>query len=91
MNRVDIVKKMHAENDLTKEEARLLVDIVFDQISNTLANGDRVEIRGFCSFHVKKYGAYTGYNPKRGKKVKVKAKKLPFFRAGMELKRRVNR
>ncbi|WP_232223144.1 HU family DNA-binding protein [Desulfosarcina sp. BuS5] len=59
-------------------------------MADTLANGDRVEVRGFCSFFVKKHRAYTGRNPKTGKKVKIKSKKLPFFKFGSELKKRVD-
>lgn len=55
-----------------------------------LANGDRGEIRGLCSFHVREYGSYTGRNPKTGEKVKIKPKKLPFFKPGKELKERVD-
>jgi integration host factor subunit beta len=50
-----------------------------------------VEIRGLCSFFVKEYRAYTGRNPKTGERVKIKPKKLPFFKAGKELKERVDR
>ena len=60
-------------------------------MANALANGDRVEIRGLCSFFVKQYRRYTGRNPKTGEKVKIKPKKLPFFKPGKELKERVDR
>jgi integration host factor subunit beta len=66
------------------------VKVFFDQIENALANGRRAEIRGFCSFHVKTHDAYTGRNPKTGEKVTVKSKKLPFFIAGKELRKRVD-
>jgi integration host factor subunit beta len=59
-------------------------------MGDALAKGDRVEIRGLCSFFVKKYKAYTGRNPKTGEKVKIAPKKLPFFKVGKELKDRVN-
>jgi len=59
-------------------------------MSNALANGDRVEIRGLCSFYVKKYKAYTGRNPTTGEEVKIKPKKLPFFKCGKKLKERVD-
>jgi integration host factor subunit beta len=49
-----------------------------------------VELRGLCSFYVKEYKPYTGRNPKTGEKVKIKPKKLPFFKAGKELRNRVN-
>jgi integration host factor subunit beta len=60
-------------------------------MAEALGRGDRVEIRGLCSFYVKKYKPYTGRNPKTGEKVKINPKKLPFFKAGKELKLRVNR
>jgi len=59
--------------------------------SDALARGDRVEIRGLCSFSVKKYKSYIGRNPKTGEEVTIKTKKLPFFKAGKELKLWVNR
>ncbi|MGB2690835.1 MAG: HU family DNA-binding protein [Desulfobacterales bacterium] len=61
------------------------------KFSFALANGDRAEIRGLCSFYVKKYKSYTGRNPKTGKQIKIKPKKLPFFKCGKELKERVDR
>ena len=90
MNIPDLIKELRNKADLTKSEARNVVDLFFDEISNTLANGDRVEIRGFCSFYVKHYKAYTGRNPKTGEQARVKAKKLPFFKCGNELKERVD-
>jgi integration host factor subunit beta len=59
-------------------------------MADALAQGGRVEIRGLCSFFVKKYEGYTGRNPKTGEKVKIKPKKLPFFKVGKELKDRVD-
>ena len=52
--------------------------------------GDRVEIRGLCSFYVKQYKTYSGRNPKTGEKVKIASKKLPFFKVGKDLKEKVN-
>ena len=63
---------------------------VFNTMANTLADGDRVEIRGFGTFKVKNYDGYTGHNPKTGKPIKVKPKKLPFFKCGNELKEMVD-
>ncbi len=59
-------------------------------MSEALSKGDRVEIRGLCSFYVKKYKGYIGRNPKTGEKVKVAGKKLPYFKCGKELKERVD-
>ena len=68
--------------DLSKSEAAAVVDVFFNEMTAALAKGDRVEIRGFCSFFVKEYSSYTGRNPKTGEKVKIAPKKLPFFKVG---------
>ena len=90
MNKLDLVKTLGRKAELTKSEARKVVDLFFDEMSNSLANGDRVEIRGLCSFYVKNYKAYNGWNPKTGEPTRVKSKKLPFFKCGQELKERVD-
>ena len=90
MNRVDLIQALKDSNSLSRSEAEKIVSLFFDQMANALAKGDRVEIRGLCSFFVKEYGGYTGRNPKTGEKVKIKSKKLPFFKAGKELKDRVD-
>ena len=90
MNKIDLINALKNECRLSKKEAAAIVDLFFDKISSALAEGDRVEIRGLCSFYVKKYKAYAGRNPKTGEKVKIKSKKLPFFKCGKELKERVD-
>jgi integration host factor subunit beta len=90
MNKLGLMEELKKKAELTKSEAGKVVDLFFDEISNALTNGDRVEIRGFCSFHVKHYKGYTGRNPKTGEQARVKAKKLPFFKVGQELKERVD-
>lgn len=90
MTKSDLIEALKTEAALTKNEATATVNLFFDQMSEALASGDRVEIRGLCSFHVKKYGSHAGRNPKTGEKVKIKSKKLPFFKCGKELKERVN-
>ena len=90
MNKLELIEALKAEAGLTKSEAMAVVNLFFDEMSNAIAKGDRVEIRGLCSFYVKKYKAYTGRNPKTGEKVKIKPKKLPFFKCGQELKNRVD-
>jgi len=91
MNKLELVEALKKSNGLSKSESSKVVDLCFNEMSNALAAGDRVEIRGFCSFFVKEYGSYTGRNPKTGEKVKIKPKKLPFFKPGKELKERVDR
>ena len=90
MNKMDLISAIRKKFDLTKKEASEIVRIFFDEMSNALANGDRVEIRGLASFCVKKYKGYTGRNPKTGIKVKVKPKNLPFFKCSKELRDRVD-
>ena len=89
MNKVDLIQVLKNSNNLSRLEAEKIVTLFFDKMADALAQGDRVEIRGLCSFFVKKYKGYTGRNPKTGEKVKIKPKKLPFFKAGKELKERV--
>jgi len=91
MNKLDLIKTLKNETDLTKSDAEAVVNLFFDEMANALAKGDRVEIRGLCSFYVKEYKAYTGRNPKTGELVRVETKKLPFFKCGKELKDRVDR
>ncbi len=90
MNKLRLIETLKNETGLTNSEAKAVVNLFFNEMANALAKGDRVEIRGLCSFHVKKYKAYTGRNPRTGETKKVKPKKLPFFKCGKELKERVN-
>ncbi len=90
MNKRDLIEALRNEAELTKENAMSVVDIFFGTIAETLAEGDRVEVRGLCSFYVKNYNAYNGRNPKTGEKVSIPPKKLPFFKCGKELKERVD-
>ena len=91
MNKLELIQALKDATDLSKSEAAAVVNIFFSEMATALANGDRVEIRGLCSIFVKKYGSYTGRNPKTGEKVQIAPKRLPFFKAGKELKERVNR
>ena len=90
MNKLQLIDRLAREKGIFGTEAKKVVNLVFQSMKDTLAKGDRVEIRGFGAFRVKKYRAYKGRNPKTGEIIKVKRKKLPFFRAGKELKERVN-
>ena len=90
MNKLELIDTMKNECRISKKEAAAVVDIFFDQISTALAEGDRVEIRGLCSFFVKEYKSYQGRNPMTGESVTVAPKKLPFFKIGKELKERVD-
>jgi integration host factor subunit beta len=90
MNKLDLVKSVMEECRISRNEAASVVDLFFGSMSEALAMGDRVEIRGLCSFYVKEYESYEGRNPKSGESVTVSPKKLPFFKSGKELKHRVD-
>jgi integration host factor subunit beta len=90
MNKLELISTLKNEGQIAKKEAATIVDLFFSKISTSLAEGDRVEIRGLCSFYVKKYKAYAGRNPKTGEPTRVKPKTLPFFKCGKELKERVD-
>jgi integration host factor subunit beta len=91
MNKLDLIAALKNKTELTKSEAATVVDLFFEKMANALAEGDRVEIRGLCSFYVKKYKAYAARNPKTGEPVEVAPKKLPFFKCGLELRNRVDK
>ncbi len=90
MNKLELTETLREETDLTKSDAKAVVKLFFNELSNALTKGDRIEIRGLCSFYVKEYKAYAGRNPKTGKPTQVKPKKLPFFKCGKELKELVD-
>jgi len=66
MNKLELIATLKAEAGLTKTESAAVVDLFFDEMSEALAGGDRVEIRGLCSFFVRVYEGYTGRNTKTG-------------------------
>ena len=90
MNKLELIATLRDECQISKKEAAAIVELFFDQISTTLVDGDRVEIRGLCSFFVKEYQSYEGRNPMTGETAQVARKRLPFFKVGKELKERVD-
>jgi len=91
MNKLELIQTLCTKNGLSKLEATKIVSMFFDQMADVLEKGERVEIRGLCSFYVKDYKGYTGRNPKTGETVEINPKKLPFFKCGKELKDRVDK
>ena len=90
MKKSDLINRLAEEKGFLPSTAKEIVDIFFDDMTQTLIKGDRVEIRGFGSFKMKAYKGYTGRNPKTGVKTEVKPKRLPFFKVGKELRERVD-
>ncbi len=90
MNKSELIEIVAHRGRMTKKKAEDVVNLIFDSMVDALRDGDRIEIRGFGSFVVKEYGAYTGRNPRTGESIRVSPKKLPFFKVGKELKERVD-
>lgn len=91
MTKRGIVEELLARRqNFSHRQAETIVNAIFDAMSNVLTRGQRIEIRGFGSFAVKQRRARQGRNPKTGEVVAVEAKRIPFFRAGKELRLEVN-
>ena len=90
MNKSELIENLAAKANITLNKAEELVDLFFGSVSEGLAKGGRIEIRGFGAFAVKSYGSYVGRNPKTGEKIVVREKRLPVWRTGLELKKRVD-
>lgn len=85
-----IEKLMDEDSQLNKKESELIVNTIFDSITNALVRGDRVEIRGFGSFSIREREARQARNPKSGNLIDIPSKKTPFFKTGKELRERVD-
>ena len=90
MVKSDLVESLASRADITLARAEEIVNIFFTSIVDALCRDERVEIRGFGAFSVRKYRSYEGRNPKTGDRIKVPPKKLPSWKTGMELRRRVD-
>ena len=90
MNKLELIQALKEKANLPRQEASAVIDQFFSEMTTAFIKGERVEIRGFCSFFVKNYKPYIGRNPKTGEKVQIPAKRLPFFKCGKELKERVD-
>lgn len=90
MTKSDLVEAVAQKTNLTKKKIEAVVNCVFDTMFEALVNSDRIEIRGFGSWFVKDYKTYVGRNPKTGAAVTVPEKKLPFFKVGKELKKKID-
>ena len=90
MNKSELVESLSVKSELTYKMAEEIVNLIFNSMAEELADGGRIEIRGFGSFIVKDYKSYVGRNPKTGEAIKVDTKKLSFFKVGKELRERVD-
>jgi integration host factor subunit beta len=90
MNKSDLSITLSKEMNLPLRKAEEIVEVVFDVMFKALADSDRIEIRGFGSFEIREYTGYTGRNPKTGELITVPGKRLPFFKAGKDLRAKVD-
>ncbi len=91
MTKAELVDEVGRQAALTRKHSEVIVDAVFSSILEALQRGDKIELRGFGSFRIRKRGSRTGRNPKTGEGVMVPAKKVPYFKPGKELRELINR
>ena len=91
MTKAELVDEVARVVQLTKKQAEMIVNIVFDSIVDSLRAGQKIELRGFGSFRLRSRKSRTGRNPKTGEKVEVPSKKIPYFKPGKELKELINK
>jgi len=91
MTKAELVEEVSRVSDLTKKHSEVIVDTVFKSIIDALHRGEKIELRGFGSFRLRKREPRKGRNPKTGDKVDVPPKKVPYFKPGKELKELINR
>ncbi len=91
MTKSELIAALAKETHFTQQDAELAVNTIFDSMAERLAEGGRVEIRGFGSFETRLRAERLGRNPKTGEKVQVEEKRVPAFKAGKGLKEMVNK
>jgi integration host factor subunit beta len=91
MIKSELIEKIAVANPhLFQRDVELIVNVIFDEIIGSLARGERVELRGFGAFSVKRRPARSGRNPRTGEQVTVDEKFVPYFKTGKELRLRMN-
>ncbi len=91
MTKAELVEEVSRVSDLTKKHSEVIVDTVFKSIIDALHRGEKIELRGFGSFRLRRREPRKGRNPKTGDKVDVPPKKVPYFKPGKELKDLINK
>jgi integration host factor subunit beta len=91
MLKSELVLRLRARYHLYERDIEKVINAILEQIIEALAQGDRVELRGFGAFSARRREARNGRNPRTGAAVSISAKALPFFRTGKELRKRINR
>jgi integration host factor subunit beta len=91
MTKAELVEEVSRVSDLTKKHSEVIVDTVFRSIVDALHRGEKIELRGFGSFRLRRREPRKGRNPKTGDRVDVPPKQVPYFKPGKELKELINR
>ncbi len=91
MNKSDLVNKLASRaKHISLKDMEVIINTVFETMTDSLRNGERIEIRGFGSFEVRHRKPRLGRNPKSGEQVQVEERRVPFFKVGKELRERIN-
>ena len=90
MTKADLVEEVAKAVEVPKKDAEKIVKTVFESVTNALHRGEKIELRGFGSFRLRERKSRIGRNPKTGETVNVPSKKVPYFKAGKELKELIN-
>lgn len=90
MNKSQLIEALSKELNFSTGETTGIISTILDSMTNALASGYNIEIRGFGSFTIKHYQSYSGRNPKTKVEIVVKSKRLPVFKVGKDLKEAVN-
>lgn len=90
MTKADLIEDISRAAEMSRKDAELIVDTVFESIVRSLRTGQKIEIRGFGSFRTRERKSRLGRNPKTGARVEVPAKRIPYFKPSKELKDVVN-
>ncbi len=92
MTKSDLIEKVSSQvTAFSRKDVEIIIDTLFESMTESLVKGGKVEIRGFGSFKIKKRDGRQGRNPKSGENIFIGAKKVPFFKAGKEIKERLNK
>ena len=89
MTKADLIDEVSRVSSLTKKETELIVNTVFDNITEALAKGDKVELRGFGSFRIRHRNSRKGRNPKTGEEIPISARRVVTFHASQKLKSQI--
>ena len=90
MNKSDLIQKLAEQKGITKKRAESVVNIIFESFADSLANDERIEIRGFGSFTTRYYKEYEGRDPRHNTPIHVPPKRLPYFKPSRKLQALIN-